>query len=148
MLETELFHSCSCSGTLPGSHSVAYWWLQQLSQRVSGCPSPHLQTARRQQTRLHARPPVSTGDVPRSRASRSNRHAFRISTDPAKGFPRGPSGKEPACIMRRGSIPGSGRLPGGGHSSPRPYPCLDHGQRSLVAYSPRGRKESGTTEET
>ena len=38
----------------------------------------------------------------------------------------------------KGSIPESGRSPGGGHSNPLQYPCLEnpHGQRSLVGYSP------------
>ena len=37
-----------------------------------------------------------------------------------------------------GSIPGSGRSPGGGHGSPFQYSCLEnpHGQRSLEGYSP------------
>ena len=41
-----------------------------------------------------------------------------------------------------GSIPGLGRSPGGGHGNP----CPSHGQRSLVGYSPWGRKESDTPE--
>ena len=47
-----------------------------------------------------------------------------------------------------GSIPGSGRSPGGGHGNPLQYSCLEnpHGQRSLVGYSPLGRKESDMTE--
>ena len=47
-----------------------------------------------------------------------------------------------------GSIPGLGRCPGGGHGNPLQYSCLEnpHGQRSLVDYSPGGRKESDTTE--
>ena len=47
-----------------------------------------------------------------------------------------------------GSIPGSGRGPGAGHATPLQYSCPEkpRGQRSLVGYSPRGRKESGTTE--
>ena len=46
-----------------------------------------------------------------------------------------------------GSIPGSGRAPGGGNGNP-PYflPEKSNGQRSLVDYSPWGRKESDTTE--
>ena len=40
------------------------------------------------------------------------------------------------------SIPESGRSPGGGRGSPGE----SHGQRSLVGYSPRSRKESETTE--
>ena len=34
------------------------------------------------------------------------------------------------------------------HGSPLPWSCVDsHGQRSLVGHSPRGRKESDTTEQ-
>ena len=46
-----------------------------------------------------------------------------------------------------GSIPGLGRSPGGGHSNPVQYSCLEkpHGQRSLVGYSPWGHRESDTT---
>ena len=47
-----------------------------------------------------------------------------------------------------GSIPESGRSPGGGHGNPLQYSCLEnpHGQRSLVGYSPWGHKESDTIE--
>ena len=47
-----------------------------------------------------------------------------------------------------GSIPGLGRSPGGGDGNPLQYSCLkkSHGQRSLMGYSPRGHKESDTTE--
>ena len=39
-----------------------------------------------------------------------------------------------------GSIPGSGRSPGGGHGNPLQYSCLEnpHGQMSLAGYSPWG----------
>jgi len=49
-----------------------------------------------------------------------------------------------------GSIPGSGRSPGGGHSNPPQYSCLEnpHGQRSLAGCSPQGGKQSNTTEAT
>ena len=45
------------------------------------------------------------------------------------GFPGGASGKEPTCKSRRhkrdtGSILGSGRSPGGGHSNPFQYSCM------------------------
>ena len=42
-----------------------------------------------------------------------------------------------------GSIPGSGRSPGGGHGNPLQCSCLEnsHGQRSPVGCSPWGRKE-------
>ena len=48
-----------------------------------------------------------------------------------------------------GSIPGLGRS-GGGHGNPLQFSCLEnpHGQRSLVGCSPRGHKESDTTEAT
>ena len=38
-------------------------------------------------------------------------------------------------IRDEGSIPGSGRSPGGGHGNPLQYSCLEnpHGQRSLAA---------------
>ena len=42
-----------------------------------------------------------------------------------------------------GLIPGLGRFLGGGHGNPLQYSCLEnlYGQRSLVGYSPWGRKE-------
>ena len=53
------------------------------------------------------------------------------------GFPGGANGKEPAYQRRLdkrdgGSIPGSGRSPGGGHGNPLQYSCLEnpHGQMS------------------
>ena len=41
-----------------------------------------------------------------------------------------------------------GKIPGGGHGNPLQYSCLEnpHGQRSLVGYSPWGRKELEMTE--
>ena len=47
-----------------------------------------------------------------------------------------------------GSIPGSGRSPGGGNGNPLQSSCSENplGQRSLVGYSPRGCKELDTTE--
>ena len=49
-----------------------------------------------------------------------------------------------------GSIPGSGRYPGGGHSNPLQDSCLEnlHGQRNLVGHSPWGHQQSDTTEAT
>jgi len=48
-----------------------------------------------------------------------------------------------------GLIPGSGRSPGEGNGTPNPVllPGESHGWRRLVGYSPRGRKESDTTEQ-
>ena len=53
-------------------------------------------------------------------------------------------------VRDSGSIPGLGRLPGGGHGNPLQYSCLEnpHGQRSLASYSPWGRRESNATEAT
>ena len=49
-----------------------------------------------------------------------------------------------------GSIPGSGRSPGGRNSNPLQYSCLEksHEQKSLAGYSPKGHKELNTTEQT
>ena len=65
------------------------------------------------------------------------------------GFAGGSDGKESTCSTGGlASIPGLGRFPGGGHGNLLQYSCLEnpHGQRSLVGYSPWGRKESDTTE--
>ena len=52
-------------------------------------------------------------------------------------------------IRALGSIPGSGRSPGGVHGNLLQCSCLEnpHGQRSLAGYTPRGHKESDTTEQ-
>ena len=47
------------------------------------------------------------------------------------GFPGGTCGEEPTCQCRldlrdMGSIPGSGRSPGGGHGIPLQYSCLEN----------------------
>ena len=65
------------------------------------------------------------------------------------GFPSGSDGKESACnTENQGSIPGSGRPPGGGQGNPLHYSYLENpqGWRSLVGYSSWGFKESDTTE--
>ena len=53
----------------------------------------------------------------------------------------------PANAGYPGSIPGSGRPPGGGNGNPLLYSCLenpmDRGLQSLAGYSPWGRKEVG-----
>ena len=64
-------------------------------------------------------------------------------------FPDGSDGKASAYdVGDLGSIPGPGRSPREGNGNPLQYPCLEksHGQRSLVAYSPWGRKASEKTE--
>ena len=43
------------------------------------------------------------------------------------GFPAGLDSKESACNAGDlGSIPGSGRAPGGGHGNPLQYSCLEN----------------------
>ena len=65
------------------------------------------------------------------------------------GFTGGSDSKVSACNAGdSGSIPGSGRSPGKGNGNPLQHSCLEnfHGLRSLVGYSPWGRKESDTIE--
>ena len=71
-----------------------------------------------------------------------------ITQEKAEGFPGGSDAKESACSAGdQGSISGSGRSLGEGFFSiPDVLPGEFHGQRSLVGYSPWGRKESDTTE--
>ena len=47
-----------------------------------------------------------------------------------------------------GSIPGWGRSTGVGKGNPVFSPGKSHGQRSLVGYSPGGRREPDATENT
>ena len=53
------------------------------------------------------------------------------------GFPGGSDGGSESTynVVDLGSIPVLGRSPGGGHSNPLQYSCLEnpHGQRSLAA---------------
>ena len=51
-------------------------------------------------------------------------------------------------VREVGSIPGSGRSPGGEHGNPLQHflPGESRGQRSLAGYSPRGHKESNMIE--
>ena len=70
------------------------------------------------------------------------------------GFLDGSAGRQSTCSAGdtedMGLIPGSGTTPGGGHSNPFQYSCLENstGQRSLVGYSSKGRKESDMAEAT
>ena len=76
-----------------------------------------------------------------------NKHLF--SAYYIHGFPDGSDGKEsPRNAGDLGSVPGLGRSPGGGHGDPLQYSCLENpcGQRSLVGYSPWGRKDLDTTD--
>ena len=65
------------------------------------------------------------------------------------GFPGGSEVKASACnVGDLGLIPGLGRFPWRRKRKPTPVflPGESHGQRNLVGYSPRGRKESDTPE--
>ena len=69
----------------------------------------------------------------------------------ASGLPGGSAVKNPpANAGHAGSIPGSGRSPGGWHGNPLQYSCLEnpYGQRSLEGYRPWGHTEWGMTEVT
>ena len=59
-----------------------------------------------------------------------------------------PGGSEAYSVGGLGSVPATGRSPGEGNGNPLKYSCLgkSNGWRSLAGYSPRGRKESDTTE--
>ena len=64
-------------------------------------------------------------------------------------FPGGSDVKEPACnVGDLGLIPGWEDSPGEGKGYLHKFSCLEnpHGQRSLVGYSPWGRKESNKIE--
>ena len=68
---------------------------------------------------------------------------------PFMDFPGGSDGTASAYNMGDpGSIAGSERSPGEGNGDPLPVllPGKSHGWRSLVGYSPWGRKELDTTE--
>ena len=62
-----------------------------------------------------------------------------------QGFPSCSDSKEFAC--NAGDL---GLIPGVGHGNPFQYSCLEnpHGQRTLLGYSPWGRKVSDMTEAT
>ena len=70
------------------------------------------------------------------------------------GFPRGASGKDPACHCKRRKRLGFhlwvGKIPWrrAWHSTPVFLTGESHGQKSLVGYSPRGHKDTDTTEVT
>ena len=54
------------------------------------------------------------------------------------------------AVRDMGSIPGSGRSPGGGHGNPLQYSCLDNHVERKVWWATvhGGHKELGTTEPT
>ena len=66
-----------------------------------------------------------------------------------RGLPYSSDGKESVCNAGDpGLIPGVRKIPWRREWQPTPVllPGESHGQRSLAGYSPRGRKESDTTE--
>ena len=66
------------------------------------------------------------------------------------GFSGGSDSKESIWnVGDLGSVPGSGRSPGGGHGNPLQYSCLEnpYAQRSLAGCSPLGCKESDANEQ-
>ena len=76
-----------------------------------------------------------------------------LATQPAglSSFPGHLSGKEPSCQCRRFRFdPWVRKIPWRKEWPPTPgfLPGKSHGQRSLAGYSPRGRKESDTTEDS
>ena len=66
------------------------------------------------------------------------------------GFPSGAGGKEPACQTQVRALGREDPMVEGmaTHSSPEFLPGESHGHRSLVGYSPWGRREVDTTEVT
>ena len=74
-------------------------------------------------------------------------HEFRLYKQ--MGFPGGSEGKASVCnVGGPGLTPASGRSPGKGSGNPLQYSRLENpmDKRSLVGYSPWGRKESDMTE--
>ena len=65
---------------------------------------------------------------------------FWLLTAVPRSFPGGASGKESACQCRRrkdvGSIPGSGRSPGGRYGNPLQYSCLENSMDRGVWQAP------------
>ena len=65
------------------------------------------------------------------------------------GFPGSADGKESACNAGdQGSIPGSGRSPGGGHGNRFQYSYLENpqGQRNSVGFNPWDHEKLDTTD--
>ena len=65
------------------------------------------------------------------------------------GFPGGSNGKESACnAEEQGSTPWLGRSPGRRHGNPLQFSCMENPMdRGAWWASPRGHKESHTTEQ-
>ena len=87
--------------------------------------------------------------IERCGSGRFPRRRNRLPTLVFLSFSGGSGGKASTCCAGDlGSISGLGRSPGGGHSNPLQYSCLENplGQRSLVSYIPWCQRESDTTE--
>ena len=82
-------------------------------------------------------------------AGRFPRRRERLPTPVFLSFSGGSGGKASTCNAGDlGSTSGLGKSPGGGHSNPLQYSCLENplGQRSLVGYIPWCHRESDTVE--
>ena len=75
---------------------------------------------------------------------------WKIGTETHTAVPCWLSGEESACKAGDpGSIPGSGRSPGGGHGNPLHYSCLENPtDRGAWRATVHGVTESDTTEAT
>ena len=74
---------------------------------------------------------------------------FKLYNGCVMGFTGSSAGKESTCKAGDSrSIPELGRSPGGGHTNPLQYSCLENpqGQKSLVSYSPWGHTGWDMTE--
>ena len=94
--------------------------------------------------------PVSYSSATQKYTATASVTMFDQPTPSSLSFPGGSDGKESACNTGDvGWIPGAGRSSGKGNGSPLQYSCLENSvdKRSLVGYSPWGRKESDTTEQ-
>ena len=117
-------------------------------------PLPALQSPAGAPHRLHRQKPKNkdTGHALHTNGPPEARREERIDRGQwgdILGFPGGSEVKASACNAGDpGSIPGSGMIPWRRKCQPTPVllPGKSHGQRSLVAYSPRGHKEWDTTE--
>ena len=127
-----LYKSRQKEGRLEGAAS---------SPHFAFCPKTHLRNQER-------RPQHWTAHLLRADSGRASSSLSHLQSyfPGGTGFPGGSDGKESACSAGEpGLVPGLGRPRREGNGNPLRYSHLN-GQRSLVGYSPWGRKESDTTE--
>ena len=120
------------------AHPQGQWLLHLLWSRFpppTFCPDPRCSRT----LVAWLPPPVS---LPRgSFRPSSPKYPFIKKSNVLKVFLGGSEGKESTC--NEGSIPGSGRSPGGGHD--KPLQCSLEKPMEKGAYSPRSHKELDTT---